>query len=153
VAGRLVRDLVRLALLMQRRYPPYSKWLGTALAASPAAAGILAPLSDVLAARTWPEREDALCAGYEAAARLHNELGLTGYVDPQVRPTFFDRPYRVLGAGRFAAALQEAITDERIRALPLIGAIDQFTDSTDAIGDAGVRRAAVNAMLGEAAGH
>jgi hypothetical protein len=30
VAARLVRDLVRLCLLMERRYPPYSKWLGTA---------------------------------------------------------------------------------------------------------------------------
>jgi hypothetical protein len=30
VTARLVRDLMRLCLLMHRRYPPYSKWLGTA---------------------------------------------------------------------------------------------------------------------------
>ena len=28
VTARLVRDLVRLSLLLHRRYPPYSKWLG-----------------------------------------------------------------------------------------------------------------------------
>jgi hypothetical protein len=41
VTARLVRNLMRLALLMDRRYPPYSKWLGTAFArlpGSPAAA-------------------------------------------------------------------------------------------------------------------
>jgi hypothetical protein len=38
VAARLVRDLMRLALLLHRRYPPYGKWLGSAFAALPAAA-------------------------------------------------------------------------------------------------------------------
>jgi hypothetical protein len=30
VAARLVRDLIRLCLLMERTYAPYIKWLGTA---------------------------------------------------------------------------------------------------------------------------
>lgn len=37
VAARLVRDLMRLCLLMHRRYPPYSKWLGSAFASLPCA--------------------------------------------------------------------------------------------------------------------
>ncbi|MEU4673367.1 DUF4037 domain-containing protein [Amycolatopsis sp. NPDC023774] len=32
VAARLVRDLMRLCLLVARRYPPYSKWFGNAFA-------------------------------------------------------------------------------------------------------------------------
>ncbi|WP_202870597.1 DUF4037 domain-containing protein [Kribbella sp. VKM Ac-2571] len=32
VAARLVRDLMRLAMLQARTYAPYSKWLGTAFA-------------------------------------------------------------------------------------------------------------------------
>jgi hypothetical protein len=146
-----VRDLTRLVLLMQRRYPPYSKWLGTALARSAAGPGLVPLLTGAVTAATWPDREDRLCAGYEAAARLHNELGLTARLDPLVRPTFYDRPFRVLGAARFAAALREAITDERIRALPPIGAIDQFADSTDAIGNERLRRAAIIAQLGDQA--
>ncbi len=143
VAARLVRDLVRLVLLMQRRYPPYSKWLGTAFAQSPAAAGLLPLLSGALTASSWPQREDYLCTGYEAAARLHNELGLTAYVDPAVRPTYFERPFRVLSAARFSRALRDAIQDERVRALPLTGAVDQFIDSTDAIKDLRLLRTAV----------
>ncbi|MGH3407505.1 MAG: DUF4037 domain-containing protein, partial [Streptosporangiaceae bacterium] len=38
VAARLARDLMRLCLLMRRRYPPYSKWLGAAFARLPEAA-------------------------------------------------------------------------------------------------------------------
>lgn len=33
ITARLARDLMRLCLLMDRRYPPYSKWLGTAFEA------------------------------------------------------------------------------------------------------------------------
>ncbi len=49
VTARLARDLMRLWLLMQRRYPPYSKWLGSAFAR---ASGGAAPGWAV----TWPRR-------------------------------------------------------------------------------------------------
>ena len=106
------------------------------------------PQPAALAAASWPAREAGLCASYEAAARLHNELGLTAPVDPAVRPTYWDRPFRVLGAGRFAAALRAGITDPVLRDRPPVGAIDQFTDSTDALGDKHLLRAAIAAHLG-----
>ena len=148
VAARLVRDLTRLTLLMQRTYPPYSKWLGTALARSHAAASVVPPLQATMAAARWQERERNLCEGYEAAARLHNALALTPHLDPSVRPRFYDRPFRVLGAARFADALRDQIQDDRVRELPTVGAVDQFIDSTDALtGDPGRLRAAVAARL------
>jgi hypothetical protein len=151
VAARIVRDLVRLMLLMQRRYPPYSKWLGTALARTAAGPALMPHLAAVLAATSWPEREDCLSACYAAAARMHNELALTEYVDPAVRPSYYERPYRVLGAARFSRALRDAIADEELRVLPPTGAVDQFIDSTDAIGDQRILRTATAALL--AAGH
>ena len=45
VTARLARDLMRLALLLNRRYPPYSKWLGTAFARLPGTAGLAASLA------------------------------------------------------------------------------------------------------------
>ena len=150
ITARLARDLVRLGLLMHRRYPPYSKWLGTAFARTPAAAALQPLLSGAMAATSWGERERCLCAAYEAAARLHNDLALTEPVDPKVFPAFFDRPYRVLGAARFTHALRDAITDQEVRALPMTGAVDQFVDSTDALGDRGRLRAAVARDMGAA---
>jgi hypothetical protein len=146
VAARLVRDLMRLCLLMERRYPPYSKWLGTAFSHLPTATTLKPVLARALAATHWRYREQHLCDAYQAIARLHNQLGLTAAVDPHVH-TFHDRPYRVLGAERFTAALLERITDPVLRRLPLSGAVDQFMDSIDALGNLGLLRATIAAKL------
>ncbi|MGH3303787.1 MAG: DUF4037 domain-containing protein [Streptosporangiaceae bacterium] len=147
VTARLASDLMRLALLMQRRYPPYSKWLGTALARTAAGRDLPPLLSAALSAGTWREREYSLSRAYESVARLHNAIGVTPPLDPAVRPTFYDRPYQIPDAGRFVRALRDQIRDESVRSLPLTGAVDQFIDSTDALGDRDLRRAATEAQL------
>jgi Domain of unknown function (DUF4037) len=142
VTARLARDLMRLCLLMHRRYPPYSKWLGTAFARLPGGAGLAAALAAAISADGYPARERHLTGAMEAIAALHNRLRLTPPLDTRPR-RFFDRPYQVLGAARFTAALRETITDPRVRRLPPAGAVDQFIDSTDAAGDPGLLRASV----------
>jgi hypothetical protein len=151
VTARLARDLMRLCLLMHRRYPPYSKWLGTAFARLPGGAGLAAALTAAISADGYQDRERHLTESMEAVAALHNRLGLTPPLDTRPR-RFFDRPYQVLGAGRFTAALRETITDPRVRHLPLAGAADQFTDSTDAAGDPGFLRACLMDGLSPARG-
>lgn len=144
VTARLARDLMRLCLLIHRRYPPYSKWLGTAVARLPGTAGLTASLTAAISAGGWPAREQRLREAYETVAALHNELGLTPPLDPRTRP-FHDRPYQVIGAERFTAALREAISDPAVRRLPPTGAVDQFIDSTDALGDLGFLRTSAGA--------
>ncbi|WBB76056.1 DUF4037 domain-containing protein [Micromonospora sp. WMMD1128] len=133
VAARLVRDLMRLRLLIERTYPPYSKWLGTAFARLPDTDQLAATLAAALGADNWRDRERHLVTAYETTAARHNDLGLTAPVDPRTRH-FHGRPFRVLHAERFARALIDAIGDPALRALPLTGAIDQFVDSTDVLG-------------------
>jgi len=147
LTARLARDLMWLVLLAQRRYPPYSKWLGTAFAATPAGRAMRPMLTSAISAPDWPDRERYLCEAYESAARLHNSLAVTPPLDPAVLPTFYDRPYRVLDARRFVRALREQIQDEHIRSLPLSGAVDQFVDSTDATGSQPLRRGAIEASI------
>jgi hypothetical protein len=147
VTARLARDLIRLCLLMRRRYPPYGKWLGSAFGQLPDAAVIGPDLRAALAAASWPARERHLIRACSAVAGRHNDLGLTAPLDTRPR-RYFDRPYQVISAGRFAEALQAAIADPRIRALPPAGAVDQVIDSTDALGSAQIRRAAIAAVTG-----
>ena len=142
VCARLIRDLMRLVLLMERRYPPYSKWLGSAFARTAAAAELMPHMTAALAARDWKAREGSLEQVYERVAALHNELGLTEAVDTSTRP-YFGRPFRVIRAERFTRALMERVGDGDIRGLPLTGAIDQFADSTDFLGDGGRTRSAI----------
>jgi hypothetical protein len=149
VTARLARDLMRLCLLMHRRYPPYSKWLGTAFARLPGTADLATALGAALAADRYPDRERHLGAAYAAAARQHNALGLTPPLDPRTRG-YYGRPYQVIGAARFADALRAAVGDPRLRRLPLTGTADQFTDSTDANGDLRFLRACSAARLASA---
>jgi hypothetical protein len=132
VAARLVRDLMRLSFLLERRYAPYSKWLGSAFAKLDSHAEIGSALEVVLAAADYDQREAALVTAVEALAARHNTLGLTSPVDATVR-LFHGRPFRVLGSGRLVDACLARVTDPWLKSLPPVGAIDQFVDSTDVL--------------------
>ncbi|MER5772651.1 DUF4037 domain-containing protein [Streptomyces sp. NPDC001985] len=130
VAARQVRELMRLCLLLERRYAPYSKWLGSAFARLPVAVTLTPALRGALAATDHPSREARLCDAYETVASLQNASGLTAPLDPLRRP-YHGRPFLVLRADRFARALARTVTDPVLRALPPVGAVDQWADSTD----------------------
>jgi Domain of unknown function (DUF4037) len=132
IAARQVRELMRVAFLLAGAYWPYTKWFGTAFARLPVAAELSPPLERVLRATSHTEREAALVDAYGIVARAHNAAGLTKPVDEAVR-AFHDRPFRVLGADRFATACRNALTDADLRALPSIGSVDQVVDSTDVL--------------------
>ena len=118
---------MRLALLLARQYAPYQKWLGTAVARLPADDGLPAALD---AASTGDQ--DALGAAYLAVAARHNASGLTAPLPASVG-NYYDRPARVIMADRFADALAATVTEPLLGSLPLIGAVDQFVDSTDVV--------------------
>ncbi|GAA2368066.1 DUF4037 domain-containing protein [Nonomuraea africana] len=146
LGGRMAREVMRLALLQRRRYPPYAKWLGSALARLPGAAELGEALGAALAARTWPERERALSAAYERLAAVHNRIALTDPVETAVRP-FHDRPFQVIDGGRLAETLLESIRDPAVRALPLTGSIDQMCDSVEVLTHPARARAVTAAAL------
>ncbi len=137
MASRLVRDVVRLCFLQERRYAPYSKWLGSAFRRLDAQDALGARLLDALQATDFGAREGALVEIVERLAARHNALGLTTPVDEGVQ-LFHGRPFRVLGSSRFVAACLERVTDPWLRALPLIGAVDQWVDSTDVLSESSV---------------
>jgi len=133
IAGRLARDLMALGFLVERRYPPYPKWYGAAFAELDCAPALSPLLHELVAATTWPERQDAYATAAGRVLRLQNDLGLAAAVDPRPR-LFHSRPFWVIDAERAAAALVTAVTDAQVRRLtgrPLIGGIDQWSDSTD----------------------
>lgn len=132
LAGRLVRDCMRLALLIGRRYAPYSKWLGMAFAGLPDPDGLGSSLAEAMAADALTAREEALGRAYQLLGERFNALSPDSRLDTSLRP-FHDRPARVLGAGRFAAASLERVDDPVLTRLPLVGAVDQLLDCTDVL--------------------
>ena len=133
IGSRLVRDVMSLLFLMERQYAPYPKWFGSAFRRLSGAGELEPILWRAQRAADWRAREAALVAAYEFLARRHNGLGLTEPVRETVAG-FHDRPFRVIDSDGIAAALVARIDDPRVRRVaerPLIGGIDQFSDSTD----------------------
>ena len=134
VTARMVRDVMRLCFLIERRYAPYSKWLGTAFSRLVCARELEPILRAALSEDSWQGREEHLCAAYLFVARMNNDLGLFRKLKAETR-YFHRRPYRVLWAGRFAKAVSDEIKNEQLRNIydiaGPIGSIDQFGDSTN----------------------
>ena len=137
IGARLVRDIMHLCFLMERQYAPYPKWFGTAFKQLDSAATLTPILQQALSADGWQERQERIATAYEYIATCHNRLGLTEPLPEKTTP-FFGRPFRVIGGEKFSQAICAQITDPAVRCLidlPLIGSIDQFSDSTDLLSD------------------
>jgi hypothetical protein len=132
VAGRLVRELMRLCFLLQREYWPYTKWFGSAFTRLEDDDGLGRVLAHVVEAADHETRERGLVQAYDRVAARHNAAGLTTAVDPQSRE-FYDRGFLVLMADRFVDACLAEVSDPWLRSQPLVGSVDQFVDSTDAL--------------------
>ena len=130
IAARLVRYVMRLCFLVERTYAPYSKWFGTAFVQLRCGPRLQPMLIDVLEARDWREREAAMSGVYEFVVKLHNSLGITPALEGGVSP-YFDRPYRVIHADRFADAINATMAPSCLARAPRVGSVSQFVDSTD----------------------
>jgi hypothetical protein len=146
IAARLVRDVMRLAFLIERTYAPYPKWLGAAFSRLPCANQLSPILDRVLAAPDWRLREGALADAYLIGADLHRARGLPGRFQPRIGP-YFERPFRVINADEISAAIRAEIRDPALRALPMIGSLDQVTDSTPVIEAPARARSAMRALF------
>lgn len=132
IATRLVRDIMIMGFLMEKTYAPYSKWFGTAFKQLVCAPVLGPTLGKVLIAKNWEERDDLLGSAYEILAEMHNNAGITKEV-PAKTTDFYGRPFHVIFGDNFADAIKGTITDKKLKGLPLIGSVDQFSDSTDVL--------------------
>ncbi|GAA2743323.1 DUF4037 domain-containing protein [Terrabacter aerolatus] len=131
VAARLAGIAMHLGHLLERRWPPYAKWLGTSFTRLPRAGAAAEALQAAVTADGWREREDGLVAALRMLHRTQGAAGLPTVEDP-VEP-FWDRPYRGV---REAAVrvVEESIADPAVRALPRgVGSLEQRSDNVDVL--------------------
>ena len=133
IGGRLVRDIMFLCFLMERRYASYPKWFGTAFQQLKCAPQLTPILREIQQAVTWSARAEAICQAYTYIAKMHNALNLTAPLP--IEPTaFYGRPFRIIHGDEFTEALVAEITDpevKRIADMGMIGSVDHFSDSTN----------------------
>jgi hypothetical protein len=129
IAARLARDVMHLAFLVERVWPPYPKWFGTGFARLASAAAAAPALAGALAAKTWTEREAGLAAAIDAVHGRQREVGLPSVDQPHI--PFWSRPYRTI-SDDLVAVLTNAIADPVVAALPPgVGSIEQRVDNVD----------------------
>lgn len=153
LAASLVRSLMRLCFLMERRYAPYPKWFGSAFGRLACAAECHPLFGAVLASEGWQARDRALIPAYEAVARMHNRLNLTAPM-PETVCQFWERPFHVIAQHGFAQALTDRVSSpegRRMLARRAIGGVDTWTSSTDLLESVALRRQAVRGLYEDAA--
>jgi hypothetical protein len=114
IGSRLVRDIMSLCFLMEKRYAPYAKWFGTAFQRLECAPQLSPLLWKAHQASSWKDREQALSAAHEILAFMYNNMGI-GRKLPPTSSTFHGRPFQVIHGEEFAQALAEQITDAEVR--------------------------------------
>ena len=138
VAARLTHVAMHLAHLLERRWPPYAKWLGTSLLTLPAASAVAPPLADAVSAATWRDREAGLVEALRVLNGIQGTVGLPTVADP-VEP-FWDRPFCGV-RDDVVALLEDSVTDPAVRALPRgVGSAEQWSDNVDVLVHAARRR-------------
>ncbi len=128
IAARLARDIMGLGFLIERTYAPYAKWLGAAFSRLPCAGALAPGLERAMAAADWRSRETGLADAAMAAARLHLARRLPGRFEARVG-SYFERPFQVINADEIAESIRSEIVDPALRALPLVGGVDQVSDA------------------------
>jgi hypothetical protein len=131
VAARQVKEIMQLCFYMEKEYAPYMKWFGTAFSQLACAERLESLLKKVFTGKNWKDREKVLSEVYLILADMHNDLGITEYIEPKIS-NFHDRPYLVPHSERFYEALIAKVQSPRLKTMERpIGSLNQFTDSTD----------------------
>nr|WP_240896020.1 DUF4037 domain-containing protein [Kineococcus siccus] len=143
LTARLARTAVHLGFLLERRWPPYSKWTGTLFDRLPRAAAVGPLLTAAVRADRWPDREAALVAALEDLLAVQRAAGLPA--PARATHPFHDRRYRVVDAA-VAAGLRSGLRDPVLLRLPAgVGSVEQCVDNVDVLVTADRRGAVVRA--------
>ena len=145
VATQIVEYLIKLCFLMECRYAPYAKWLGTAFKELCCYSDMQPLLAGILSTPDYTMRKPWLVKANTMVAELHNALHITPPLDVRTR-TYSGwhvynaeqrelalddpkntRPHQVIFAGRFVDAIRGEIRDPEVLALrPNLGSVSQF---------------------------
>lgn len=143
LTGHLAGIAMHLGFLLERRWPPYSKWFGSSFRQLSISETLAPACTKALTATSWPERQTALIAALEVLHEAQRNSGLpTGQA---VVESFFDRPFASVPASVSQLLLTE-IADPLVRRLPAgVGSVEQWVNNVDVLSNPDRRLAVMQA--------
>ncbi len=134
VTARLVRYIVRLAYILNKKYVPYSKWYGYAFTLLPIATELQPILLEVLNHNNWRKREELLAKAYLILLNYMNSLQITPRIELQPIQ-YHSRDQIVVDVHSIIRELKKLIKPPLDKIKYPIGSIDQYIVDTHILTD------------------
>jgi hypothetical protein len=133
-ATRLVRHIIRLLFILNKRYIPYAKWLTTSFKQLDGALELSSLLKQILNSDNWREREDLLCQAYLYLLKKQNELPITPMINltPQ---RYHSRDQMVVDISKIIVELKKSLKSPLSEIKYPLGSIDHFIEDTHILCD------------------
>lgn len=133
--NRLVRYIMEMAFILEKKYIPYQKWFGRAFDDLPIAKTLKPILTSILHERDWKIREELLCKAYLVLIQKINSLKIIPQVD--VKPkSFYNRPQMIVPFEPVIRKLENLLNGKFKGLKYPIGTINQFIDNYNILSDA-----------------
>ncbi|MHA2156710.1 MAG: DUF4037 domain-containing protein [Candidatus Hodarchaeales archaeon] len=135
VAARLVRYIIRLAYILNRKYVPYSKWFSYSFSSLSIASDLQPVLLEVLNQTSWRKREKLLTKAYLILLDHQNSLHITPEIELQ--PTkYHSRDQIVIDVHKIILELKKLLKPPLDDVKYPLGSVDQFIVDTHILTDA-----------------
>lgn len=141
-AARLIRLIIRLTFILEKKYFPYSKWLTRSFTSLKRAKKLHPLLLDILKAADWRIREKLLCEAYLILLDQQNKLNIT----PEIKLTpesYFSRDQTVVNIDKITEELKKLLKPPLSDIKYQIGSLDHFIDETSILTDLGFVRSLI----------
>ncbi|WP_291578981.1 DUF4037 domain-containing protein [Clostridium sp. UBA6640] len=128
ITNRILNKLIKLCFYYEKKYYPYSKWLGTAFKKLEISKRVMPFIDNAMHATSIKKRERALIDLYIEIINKHNSIKLTEYVEPKII-NYYNRGYLGFDSERVLEKISKKINWDKIRDVELLSKVELFDDS------------------------
>jgi len=126
-ASRLVKYIIEMAFILEKKYIPYEKWFTIAFKQLTIAKSLEPVLRDILEENKWQKREKLLCDAYLLLVGNHIELNLIPNI--KIKPiNFYNRPQLIIPVQSIVDELKKGLDFTFNDVIYQLGTINQFVN-------------------------
>ncbi|MFX1389553.1 MAG: DUF4037 domain-containing protein [Promethearchaeota archaeon] len=131
-ASRLVKYIIEMAFILEKKYIPYEKWFTVAFKRLNLANSLEPIILDILKESKWQQREKLLCDAYLELIKKQIDLNLIPNID--IKPIqFYNRPQIIVPVQKVVTEIIAKIKQPLNDIAHKVGSVNQFIDISNNI--------------------